>query len=185
MTVRRLVFVTHKWMGLASSVVLAIAGVTGTLLVWPELLPAASGVGSLHETLALGRPGWYVVLAATAAGIALQASGVVLWWKTRRLRVRTDAGLWRFAFDLHGSAGVIALVVMLVLGATALGRVVTRSVPVPDALASAVSRLHTTRDFPVAVKAVYAVSSLGFFVQGASGLVIWWKPKRASAGAER
>ena len=185
MTLRRFVFVTHKWMGLASSVVLSIAGVTGAMLVWPQVLPTQWAVGAWHENLTLGRPGWFVVLLATAAGVALQASGVVLWWKSRRLRVRTDAGPWRFAFDLHGSTGVVALVVMLIIGATALGRVVTRQVPVPESVARVVSSLHTTRDFPVVVKAVYAVSSLGFLLQGATGLVIWWKPTRAPARAER
>jgi uncharacterized iron-regulated membrane protein len=187
MSFRQFVLVTHKWVGLASALVLAIAGVTGTLLVWPDALPtrALEIIAGLHIDLLAGHTGANVMLGFTGLGILLQAGGLYLWWKSKRLRIRSDAGFWRWSYDVHGTIGVLFFVVMLILGATAIGRVVNRAVDLPglpDVGKRAISYLHTTNKFPFPVKVVWAIGSLGFLVQGVTGVVIWWKPKRTAAG---
>ena len=37
---------------------------------------------------------------------------------------------------------------------------------------------HTTRGFSTPIKVVYAVGTTGFLLQGVTGVVMWWKPRR-------
>lgn len=176
MTVRQAVLVTHRWMGLASSLVLAVAGATGTILVF------ASGrlrglTGPLHESLYLGRLGTWIVLAATAAALLLEIGGLVLWWRRKVLRIETRFGWGRAVSDLHHVTGVVALVLMALLAATAL---LMRVVPPDDDpwLRQVIVDLHTTRNYGWPLKAILGLASLGFSVQGLSGLVMWWRTSR-------
>jgi uncharacterized iron-regulated membrane protein len=74
-------------------------------------------IHKLHESLLL--PGGKILVALSAlALLILSASGLVLWWREKRLRIR--AGTSRAAFDLHSSMGVFANAYLLVLAVTAL-----------------------------------------------------------------
>lgn len=183
---RQFLLVTHRWLGLASSLLLTIAGVTGALLVWPNAIPARPFIEGLHQELRLGKPGWYLVLLATLAGVVLQAGGLVLWWKSKRLRIRRDAGLWRWSYDVHGTVGVLAFVVMLALAVSGLGRVAVRQVPdtvLSEHMKGTISQWHATRGFSWPAKVLFAVGSLGFAVQGVTGVIVWWKPRRGAPDA--
>jgi hypothetical protein len=67
---------------------------------------------------------------------------------------------------------------MLTIAASALGRVAFRALDksgdYPD-LRRTVSRLHTTAGYPAGVRVVYTVGSLGFAIQGLTGVVMWWR----------
>src|SRR5688572_28219488 len=102
---RRTILIAHRWVGLTVSAVLGIVGVTGAVLAWPVPSLIARAAVRLHVNLALGPAGRWVVLAASLAGIALQLSGLYLWWKGRSLRVRANQGWNLLCFDLHHAAG--------------------------------------------------------------------------------
>ena len=173
MTSRRFVLVTHRWIGLSTSIVLAIAGATGAVLAvpGPDLLRRAAS--RLHETLALGSVGSVIVLTATGAAIVLQLGGVWLWWKRKSLAVRLSAGWRRTVIDLHHSAGALGLVLMLLVAVTGVG--MTMFTPGPER--AMFVDLHTARKYAMPVKVLYALVSLGFLVQGVTGVLMWWRPR--------
>lgn len=172
-TFRGLALFAHRWAGLLSSVVLAVAGLTGAALLVPDL-PLSGRVSGLHDSLWMGRPGRLIVLAATAAGVLLLATGLVIWWRQKRLQIRFRSG-WRVWFgDLHHALGIVTFLMMLVLAGSAL---VAPLAPDP-ALARAMARLHRASDAGTVLKVVYAIGSLAFFVQGVTGVYMWWKTTR-------
>jgi uncharacterized iron-regulated membrane protein len=182
MTLRQLVLVTHRWLGLSTGLILTIAGVTGTVMVF------ATGwlhqvIGPLHTSLAAGRPGTLVVLAATAAALLLEAGGLVLWWRRKLVTVETGVSWRRGLADLHHVTGVFGLALMVILAATAVMMpfVTVESDPW---LRKVIVGLHTTRDYGWAVKTLLGAASLGFAVQGVTGVVMWWKPGRMGAGRQ-
>ena len=173
MSWRRLILVTHRWIGLSTSLVLIIAGATGALMVWGFQGEFRRAVGRIHESLALGTTGTWIVLLATAGAILLQFGGVILWWKRKTLSVRTTAG-WRAAvIDLHHAVGALGLLLMLLIAATGVGMRMVGPGPVRRAIVD----FHTSRRFPLAVDIVYAIGSLGFVVQGVTGVLIWARPR--------
>lgn len=177
--VRTFVLVTHRWLGLASAVFLGVIGVSGAAIV-STTLPGRSVIGPVHESLAMGRPGAWLVLGATCAAVALEVGGIVLWWRRRVLVVRRHLG-WRPALiDLHHMAGVLGLVLMLTMAVTG----VMMAFVTPDyapTLRRWIVDLHTARAYPWPVKAIWAVMALGFLVQAVTGVFMWWKPKRGRA----
>jgi uncharacterized iron-regulated membrane protein len=178
MSVRLLFLYAHRWLGLSTAVVLAVAGLTGAVLVWPDDFSGRWTIRQLHESLKLGPAGHAVVLTAAAAAIVLQLSGLVLWWRRKIVWVRRRSGWQRIVFDLHHAAGVLCLPVMLVLAATAVGRPTVRALTTGETRSSmqaAITRFHTTNGFPSPIKALYMVGSAAFLVQGVTGVFIWWK----------
>lgn len=189
MTLRARLLALHRWVGVGSAAIIVVMGVTGAMLVWPGESLARRTAEVLHDSLALsrlglGRAGWLIIMAATAAAVFLQVTGLVLWWKRKIVRIETAKGWRRLMFDLHHSIGAVFLLVMLVVAGTGLARAGLRYLDRPPtfpALHTAVSRLHTTKDLGGPVKAVLFAGSVGLAVQGISGLVIWWPSARTAA----
>jgi uncharacterized iron-regulated membrane protein len=176
---RRLLLVAHRWVGLASSGVLAIVGLTGAVMVWPRADLLHRAAGRLHESLAIGPAGHRIVIVATFVAVLLEASGLVLWWRRKAILVRTGTGWKQVLLDLHHSVGVLCLLVMFTLAATAMAM----SLRLPEGnlkLRRAIGRMHTTSGFPTAVKLLYFVGSIGFAVQGVTGFTIWWTRRDAT-----
>lgn len=103
----------------------------------------------------------------------LQLGGVWLWWKRKSFAVRLSAGWRRAVIDLHHSAGALCLVLMLVLAVTGVG--MTLFAPGPERRMFV--DLHTARQYALPVKVLYALGSLGFLVQGVTGVLMWWGPR--------
>lgn len=179
MTLRSFTVFAHRWLGLISSIVIIIAGLTGVLLVWPLWPGWSTPLAHFHVDLALGPVGAWIVLVLTWVSVALILSGLYLWWKTKVFRVRTKSGWKAFVLDLHYSAGAIFLLIMLLIATTgALRAHVTH----PRAR-QIISRLHTTARFPQPVKVVYAIGSFAFVVEGVTGVLMWvnkqpWRKRR-------
>jgi uncharacterized iron-regulated membrane protein len=180
---RHLVLVTHRWLGLATSALLAIAGVTGAFLIWrerpfweqSELLVLAGRISSpVHERLALGRVGSLVVVSATGLAILMEIGGLILWWRRKTLWVRPGRGWWRACFDLHHLVGALFLPLMLMLAVTGFVMGVLHPSEYPE-LWRFMARLHRGQyGFPIEV--LYVLASVGFLVQGLTGLAVWWGP---------
>ncbi len=176
MTGRRFVLVTHRWLGLGSALILVVVGGTGAVLVLPDGR-LRSLAGRFHESLGLGTAGHWLVLAATAAAVLLECGGLVLWWRRRLIRVRRDLGWRRAMVDLHHVTGLAFFVVMLTLAVTGIMMPFVSPDAHPD-LRRIVMALHTSGRFPWPINFLYQVCTLGFVVQGVTGVVMWWKPDR-------
>jgi uncharacterized iron-regulated membrane protein len=182
MTVRAFLLWSHRWLGLVWSLLIAVAGITGALLLLPIPQPTLERIVGWHVDLGAGPAGVWVVLAATIAALLLQLGGLYLWWPTKRLRLRRDRGWWRFAYDLHNLAGVVGLPLMGLIAATAVGRVVLREYPLPPSLwmiPRAVSRLHTADGLPLVIQALWFAASAAFAVQAVTGVLVWWRQAAA------
>jgi uncharacterized iron-regulated membrane protein len=185
MSFRRVVLVTHRWLGLLSAPILIVVGATGVILTVDfESVPSLDRVGryasALHQQLAfgrigLGRIGHRIVLVATLVAVIMEVGGLVLWWKRKTLAVRLRNGWWCACFDLHHLAGVVCLPVMLLGAGTALAMFIY---PPPEnaELYRMFRQWHVGR-FPLPLKVIYVLATLGFVVQGVTGFVVWWKPK--------
>jgi uncharacterized iron-regulated membrane protein len=183
MTARELVLVAHRWMGLPSSIILSIVGVTGAMIFLPRSWLLRRIAGRLHDSLALGLVGWWTVVIVTAVAVVLQLSGLCLWWRRKALRLHATRSLRRAAFDLHHAVGFVAFLLMLLLAATGVGRPLIRGIDADGRhkqLRSLMTKLHTAESFPLPVKALYALASTGFMIQGITGVIIWWTLRRAT-----
>ena len=184
MTFRRFVLVTHRWLGLATGVILAVVGGTGFLLAfdWGDLA-IGRYASSLHERLAFGFTGHRIVLAVTCVAILLEMGGLVLWWKRKALRVTLSKGWWRACFDLHHLVGIVCLPAMLLGAVTGVAMFVFPPVETAEWYRTqnaewyrAFRRLHVGR-FWLPLRILYVATTLGFVVQGVTGFLIWWKRK--------
>lgn len=167
---RALVVIAHRWGGLAVSLVFVVSGATGVVFLTggPQLLTKITG--RLHESLGLGRAGSMLVGVATAVGLLLELSGLYLWLKRRSISVSFRGGLYRAAFDLHHAVGALGSVFMMVI----LGSAVAYFFVLPrDQFAETVNTFHHGRAFGTPVKLLYGAASVGFVVQGASGVLMW------------
>ncbi len=192
MTVREFFLKTHRWMGLGASIVLAVVGFTGVLLIWPDRLgDYARTMSRFHTRLLIGEPGEWLVITSTVLSSLLILGGVYLWWKRKIVAIEFRRGWWRLLFDLHHSLGLLATVLMLVLSLSGIGLVLTEvereagqepppRTPAEIATRKTVHDLHTGRNYSLPMKILYAAGSLGFLVQSATGFVMWWKPQTRS-----
>ena len=175
--IRSIILVTHQWLGLASSLVLAIVGVTGAILVLAGTSPLRRIAATLHERLAMGRFGWWIVVVVTIAAVFLELGGLFLWWKRKTISVRMRSG-WRLAlFDLHHAVGLLALPLMLLLAVSGVGMAFVSPQNQPQ-LRRVIFDFHTTRGFSTPIKLVYMVGTTGFLLQGVTGVAMWWKTRR-------
>jgi len=62
---------------------------------------------------------------------------------------------------------------MLLIAATGVGMRMVGPGPIRRAIVD----FHTSRRFPLAVDIVHAIGSLGFVVQGITGVLMWARPK--------
>ena len=138
----------------------------------------------LHVDLMIPGVGAAIVIAATAAAVLLELSGLYLWWRRRTWTVRWRAG-WRLAaYDLHNLIGAAMLAIMLLLAVTGVAGIAVRQVFPPwSVVVNGTYALHTGRPFPMPVKVLYGAGGVGFLVQGLTGVIMWWPVRgRRSTG---
>jgi uncharacterized iron-regulated membrane protein len=75
-------------------------------------------VPSPRATPALGPPGKLIVSFAGLILCLLVPTGVVLWWRAKRLSIRAGGSAFRIAFDAHHAVGIYACVFLFVAGLT-------------------------------------------------------------------
>ena len=181
-SLRRFVLVTHRWLGIAMAVPLFVVCASGAAIVWPDVFPLRKFLGSVHEDFALRMVGMasvgrWIVVATTVLAVVLVLGGIFLWWKRKSVSVRLDLGFKRTMFDLHNALGVIGFLMMLLLSVTGVGMAFTT--PEDGELRRVIFDLHTTRGYLIVIKVVYTLASTVFAVQCATGVLSWWKPRRA------
>jgi uncharacterized iron-regulated membrane protein len=174
-SLRRIVLVAHRWLGLGSVVLLAIIGVSGAAYLIPAFAGSRPFLERLHMHLLIPRAGQGIVIAATVAALLLELGGLYLWWNRKVWTIRWRAGWRTVVKDLHHASGVVMLAVMLLLAGTGVGRVMVRQVfPPYSFVVKATNYAHTGLAFPWPIQAVYVIGALGFLVQGTTGVIMWW-----------
>lgn len=84
----------------------------GTLLL--------SRIHQLHTHLLAGKTGEAIMSAAAIVMLFLIVSGVLLWWKYKRVSVKRNTSLFRVMFDLHNATGILSALFLLLLSLTAI-----------------------------------------------------------------
>lgn len=186
---RAFLLVTHRWLGVAAAVVLAVVGLTGAVLVYTRI-PA---VTDLHAALAAGAAGRWVVNVATIVASLLVAGGVVLWWRRKIVRINRAKGLWRILFDLHHALGIIGGGLMLVIALSGTGLMMTEHIGERLGLArddprfptrtevitrTLIHMAHTGGSLSGPLDLLWCLGSASFALQAVSGFWMWWKPGR-------
>lgn len=189
-SLRRTFLVAHRWLGLGTSVLLTIIGVSGSAYLIPAFEPFHPFLERLHMYLMIPVAGQGIVIAVTVAAVLLELSGTYLWWNRKRWTIRWRAGWRTVVQDLHHLSGIAMLAIMLFLAGTGLGRVAVRQVlPEYSIVVRVTNSLHTGLRFPGPIRAVYVIGGLGFLVQGTTGVIMWWprggRSRRARTGAAR
>jgi len=120
----RWLLILHRWIGLAASVFLLVASLSGALLIfgqtssdsaWGRFLAT---VLQLHVRLLAGSVGEWLVNGATVAVIFIVPTGLLLWWRRPRYRVRKRLSRKRFVVDLHNVFGFYSAAFVLLLAST-------------------------------------------------------------------
>lgn len=106
--------VIHRWIGLAASVFLLIAALTGALLVFR----ASPAVLQFHVRLMAGDVGDGLVNGATVAVLFLVPTGLILWWRRPRYSIHPSGSPRRVLFDLHNVLGFYSAAFVFLLAAT-------------------------------------------------------------------
>jgi uncharacterized iron-regulated membrane protein len=186
-TQRLVMLAVHRWAGLGASSVLSVAGLTGAVMVWPWEFRGRGAIGRIHETLGLHSVGAWTVWLAAGLAIVLQLTGLFLWWRRKVWFVRSGHGWRRTIFDIHHAAGFVLAPLMLVLAITAIGQPVVRAIASGESRRSmhaVVAKFHTARGFPAPVKVLYTLGSMGFLLQGVTGVSMWWRSNKRADRAQ-
>jgi uncharacterized iron-regulated membrane protein len=177
---------THRWLGLATAIVLVVAGLTGAVLVYSRN-PA---MADLHTALAAGEPGRWVVNVATLVLSLLVIGGVVLWWRRKIVTIDTSKGLWRALFDLHHAVGIFSSGFVLVVALSGTGLMMTGHIGERLGLAPTdpdyppraavfarrvIHMAHTGGSISPLLDAIWFLASVSVGVQAVSGFWVWWK----------
>ena len=85
---------------------------------WNKTLPRRLHV--LHVSLMSGKAGGRIVGLVTASALFLVITGVIIWWREKRWRVRWSASWKRVLFDLHHTLGVGAALVITIIAASGM-----------------------------------------------------------------
>ena len=183
MTLRSILLVGHRWLGVVTSVALALTGASGALLIWTMPFPVRAIAGPMHEMFMMGRIGARIVLAVTLVAIVLQVTGLVLWWKCKTVVVRRSVTLRAAVVDLHHAVGIVCLPLMLLLSITGVGMATGHTFG--RDVEHVIETYHTGRTLPLPVQIVYVLGALSFLVQGVTGVFMWWKRPRTGGAFVR
>lgn len=184
--------VTHRWLGLAASLVLMVVSLTGAGLVWFR----SRALSRLHIELGLGSFGRWAVNLATLIGALLIGGGVVLWWRRKIVTIDRTKGWRRLLFDLHHTLGIVAAAFMLVIALSGSGLMLTQGIDhrmgldrtdprYPTRRELRIRRLihmaHTGGPLRIPLGILWVLGSASFAVQAVSGVLLWWKPGRGAS----
>ncbi len=173
------ILVTHRWIGLGSALILAVVGGTGAVLV-SQTAGCDRSLGTSTNRSASGRWGTGSCSARLALPCFSESEGSSCGGGAGSRRSVVDLGWRRALADLHHVTGLAFFVVMLTLAVTGITMPFVTPDDSPD-LRQVVMALHTSGPFPWPIGLLYQVCTLGFIVQGVTGVVMWWTPDRRPA----
>lgn len=188
MNTRKFCAQLHKILGLAFAIPLIIVALTAALskllnitlgISWGN--PVADFLKTGHFRLWMSQPiggalaGYFML-----AFLIILLTGVVMWWPTKALRMRSWKSLRPALFNIHAILGIYLLPFLLFFGLTGClcGLSWTRKFVDQDTMHMLMS-IHAGRFFGIAGPIL--VIALSFFIVSLpiTGFMIWLKKKKA------
>jgi hypothetical protein len=102
---RSFVLITHRWLGLTSSVVVSIVGLTGAILVWPGT-SLLKRVAARFTNGSMGKVGWLVARHGHRRVTRVGRPGSLV--EAKDDRGANPSGWRQGLFDIHHAAGPLA-----------------------------------------------------------------------------
>lgn len=82
-----------------------VNGYTGAILGTRRGTTLLTRIHQLHTHLLAGKVGEMIMAVSAIVMLFLVVSGVILWWKYKRIAIKWDASLFRVIFDIHNATG--------------------------------------------------------------------------------
>ncbi|HEX9458826.1 MAG TPA: PepSY-associated TM helix domain-containing protein [Thermoanaerobaculia bacterium] len=97
-----------------------VNGYTGAILGIRRGPTLLTRIHQLHTHLLAGKIGEMIVAISGLVMLFLVVSGVILWWKYRKVSIKWNASLFRVMFDVHNATGILSALFLLLLSLTGL-----------------------------------------------------------------
>lgn len=98
-----------------------VNGYTGAILGTRRGPTLINRIHQIHTHLLAGKVGEAIMDASGVVMLFLVVSGVILWWKYKKVSIKWDVSLFRAMFDLHNATGILSALFLLLLALTSIG----------------------------------------------------------------
>jgi uncharacterized iron-regulated membrane protein len=127
-SLRNAIFQIHLWIGAIASMYVLVVSVSGSIVVFRNLVPTSSSMARsvrFHTDLLSGPTGRMVNGIGGSILIVLCFTGAIIWWPgitrwRRSITVNWRAHFARISWDLHSAVGFWCFVFLLIWGATGM-----------------------------------------------------------------
>jgi uncharacterized iron-regulated membrane protein len=97
-----------------------VNGYTGAILGTRRGPTLITRIHQIHTHLLAGRIGEMIVAGGAFVMLFLVISGVILWWKYKKVSIRWNTSLFRVMFDVHNATGILSALFLLLLSVTGI-----------------------------------------------------------------
>ena len=97
-----------------------VNGYTGAILGTRRGPVLLTRIHQLHTHLLAGKIGEMIVAIGGFVMLFLVISGVILWWKYKKVSIKWNASLFRVMFDVHNATGILSALFLLLLSLTGI-----------------------------------------------------------------
>ncbi len=106
---------------ISSGTAVFVNGYTGAILGTRRGTTLINRIHQIHTHLLAGKAGEAIMDAAGVVMLFLVVSGVILWWKYKKVSIKWNVSLFRVMFDIHNATGILSAVFLLLLALTSIG----------------------------------------------------------------
>jgi uncharacterized iron-regulated membrane protein len=103
-----------------SGTAIFVNGYTGAILGTRRGPTLITRIHQIHTHLLAGKIGEMIVAIAGIVMLFLVVSGVILWWKYKKVSIKWNASLFRVMFDVHNATGILSALFLLLLSLTGI-----------------------------------------------------------------
>jgi uncharacterized iron-regulated membrane protein len=97
-----------------------VNGYTGAILGTRRGPTLITRIHQIHTHLLAGKVGEMIVAGGGFVMLFLVISGVILWWKYKKVSIKWNASLFRVMFDVHNATGILSALFLLLLSLTGI-----------------------------------------------------------------
>jgi uncharacterized iron-regulated membrane protein len=97
-----------------------VNGYTGAILGTRRGPTLITRIHQIHTHLLAGKVGEMIVAGGGFVMLFLVISGVILWWKYKKVSIKWNASLFRVMFDIHNATGILSALFLLLLSLTGI-----------------------------------------------------------------
>lgn len=97
-----------------------VNGYTGAILGTRRGPTLINRIHQIHTHLLAGKIGEMIVAIGAFVMLFLVISGVILWWKYKKVSIKWNTSLFRAMFDVHNATGILSALFLLLLSVTGI-----------------------------------------------------------------